>query len=321
MDGDRTPSASAPPPGARPLYGADRAPAAPRQGGGSPRRSWPLAVLVVAAVALGGLLGLSLLGGSSDGTALSPIAQAAEKTGSLTGARFSGTGSVSAQGVDMTMTFSGTYDAGDDRETMRMELQAPAVPQAAAAMNPFLTVRDGSTFYMSAPAFASELPEGKAWMKMDMAELGAMPEGDSGQLNGLEARAILDQLSVVGDDAREVGRERVRGAKTTHYVATVDPALHAEQLREEGNDLMADAVEAQGGPSTVEVWVDRKGLVRRTALSVPFEAVGGPGATMSMTIELYDFGIDPQIDIPSDSESFDATEFGRIALEDMAGES
>ena len=74
-------------------------------------------------------------------------------------------------------------------------------------------------------------------------------------------------------------------------------------------------VESQGGPVSVEVWIDRAGLVRRTAMTVPFELMGGPGASMSMTMDFFNFGIEPEIEIPADEAVFDATELGKEVLE------
>ena len=94
-----------------------------------------------------------------------------------------------------------------------------------------------------------------------------------------------------------------------------DPERQAEQLRDAGNELGAELVEKEGGASQVDVWIDRRGLVRRTAMTVPYELVGGPGSTMGLTMDFYDFGASPDIEIPADEAVFDATDIGTEALE------
>ena len=48
---------------------------------------------------------------------------------------------------------------------------------------------------------------------------------------------------------------------------------------------------------------------------MPFELTGGPGATMSMTMDFFGFGIEPEIEVPDDDAAFDVTELSKDALE------
>jgi hypothetical protein len=280
-------------------------------------------LLAIGAIAVGlavaALLALGLRDGSSGGTPLSPIAEAAERTSELARGRFAGTGRATGSGLDMTMSFSGTYDEG--RSQLRMDFQTPAAPQVAAMMNPLTAVQDGLTMYMSSPVFSGQLPDGASWLKMDLSEFVAEPSGGPSSFGSVDARAVLGQLEKVSGDARIVGKERVRGVICTRYGATIDPQLQAEQLRDAGNDLAAELIERQAGGSSVDVWVDRKGLVRRTAMAVPFALPGGPAGQMSMTIDLFGFGAVPEIEVPPEDATFDATELGREMLEETLGQS
>jgi hypothetical protein len=312
------PPTSTPPPGAKPLYGGSVGvpPKPPPKRDRGVRRALGIGALAVG-LAMAAPLGLALRDGSPGGTPLSPIAEAAERTSNLDGAHFSGTGSSTAAGFEMTMSFGGVYDA-EGRSRMRMEVQSVAAPQAAAMMNPLVAVQDGLTMYMSSPAFAAGLPDGASWMKLDMSEF--LGEGEApAAVNSMDARAVLGQLEMVSNDARTVDTERVRGAVTTHYAATIDPELQAEQLRDAGQELGAELIENQGGAASVEVWVDRDGLVRRTAMTIPFELLGGPGAQMSMTMDFFGFGATPEIEVPPEEATFDATELGRQVLEEALG--
>jgi hypothetical protein len=256
-------------------------------------------------VALGAFALLSLRDGGPDGTVFSPIAQAAERTANAPGVRVEGTGSVTGPGLTMNMQIAGEF--GGDRSAMRMDVQSNAASPVAAQMSPMIVVQDGLTMYMSAPLFTGQLPDGKSWMKLDLSEVASLPEAPS----AVDARGMLEQLQASGEVTR-LGTERVRGVKTTRYAAAIDSADAAAQARAQGDDLAAEIIERSPGISTSEVWIDRRGYVRRIAARAPFAMAGGPGSEMSMTMDFFDFGIEPEISVPADDEAFDATD---LALE------
>ena len=307
---------SVPPPGPRPPAGPTAPPAAPPPPVDSRRRPAWLVAAVAALLAVGSALAFGLLGGSKEGAPLTAIAEAAQRTSELSGARFSGTGTGSGAGVEFQMSFEGAYNTETGRSTMRMQTTSPGAPQVAAAMNPLVAVQDGLTMYMSSPAFSTMLPSGKRWMKIDVSEFGAEPL--SGQVESVDAKAILDQLASVGDEPQTVGREKVRGVATTHYTATLDPGLQAEQLRESGNDLAADLLESQDQTATVDVWIDGEGLVRRTSMATAMQLTGTAGASMTMTMDFHDFGAAPKISVPAEVDTFDATSLALQGLESAA---
>jgi hypothetical protein len=269
------------------------------------------AIAVVLAVGAGFAFGLP--GGSDDGAPLTAIAEAAQRTSELSGARFAGTGTGNGAGVEFQMSFEGAYNTETERSTMRMKTTSPGAPQFAAAMNPLVAVQDGLTMYMSSPAFSTMLPSGKRWMKIDVSEFAG--EQLSGQVEAVDAQAILDQLAAVGSEPQTVGNEKVRGVATTHYTATLDPGLQADQLRESGNDLAADLLESQDQTATVDVWIDREGLVRRTSMATAMQLPGAAGAGMTMTMDFYDFDAAPKIGVPAEADAFDATSLALQGLQ------
>jgi len=117
----------------------------------------------------------------------------------------------------------------------------------------------------------------------------------------------------------------------THYVTPREVLLAAvdqikdelrgrlAQLREAGNDVAADLIEGQSELATVDVWIDRKGLVRRTAMTTGFQLAGTAGTSMSMTMDFYDFGAAPKIGVPSELDTFDATELALQGLQGLEG--
>ena len=50
-------------------------------------------------------------------------------------------------------------------------------------------------------------------------------------------------------------------------------------------------------------------------MTVPFDFVAGEGAEMAMTMDYFDFGIEPRIELPPEDEVYDATELSRGLLE------
>jgi hypothetical protein len=51
-------------------------------------------------------------------------------------------------------------------------------------------------------------------------------------------------------------------------------------------------------------------------MEIPFSLGTAPaGSSMLMTMEPFDFGIEPDIELPNDDEVFDATEIAREGLE------
>ena len=313
------PHRSTPPPGARPLYpppGSRRAP--PPSAGGRPRRGLGLTAAGLG-LAVAGLLVFAMGGGGPAGSALSPVADAAKRTRDLAGVRFSGVGAGSSPAGEVTMTLSGGFDARNDRSIVRAEPRSPGAPDVAPTAGAIVSVQDGSRIYTSSPAFAAALPEGKSWLVVDASELGAVGEMGAG-LETIDADAVLGQLELVSSGVRRVGRERIGRVGTIHYAATIDPRLEAEWLRDNDADRIADLVEEQGQPSRVDVWIDRRGLVRRTATTVVCELVSGSGARMSVTIDFHHFGEAPEIEVPATDAAYDVTELGREALEDALAE-
>ncbi len=305
---------SVPPPGAPvqpPPVGAAPAPS-PGGGEGNVRRLLTLGAGAVCLV-LAAVLLLSLRGGDSPtGGPLSPVAEAAERTAQSTGAQVVGTGEVTASGVSMTMGFSGAFSADGERATMTYEVRSSTLPAAAAQMGPMEMIVDEGVVYVSSPAFAPVLG-GKNWMKMDFSEFA--PDASA---SSLDAQLLLNQLNATGPNPQVVGNERVRGTKTKRYTATIDPQLQAEQLRELGEDEAAELVEQQATSTTVDVWIDNDGLVRRMAMAVPFDAVGGSGARMQMTMDFFDFGTEPTIALPPEDQVMDASELDLEGVEGLS---
>jgi hypothetical protein len=181
----------------------------------------------------------------------------------------------------------------------------------------------------SEPAGSIEtlLVDGHAYMKMPNAVLGGllgggkwfeMPNlGDANSaLPGLgqsDPSQFLAYLEGVSAGVKKVGSETIRGVDTTHYSASIDlrkaeaRADVPESLRDEMKHLFGDS---NGPAATVpaDVWVDNDGLARRIELQLdfgdlaPVDAEAGDLPTMTISMDLYDFGVPVHVEAPPASE-------------------
>jgi hypothetical protein len=169
-------------------------------------------------------------------------------------------------------------------------------------------VFDKLVYYMKLPpGSGASLPPGKDWFKLDFAKLGKQQGLDLSQLmqlNQSDPSQALDFLQGASDDFEEVGQEDVRGEQTTHYKGTVDLRKVAEEAPADVQEQYRKLSELAGDKKVpMEVWIGDDGLVRKIAFT---QAVPN-GGSVKMEEELYDFGTDEQVEVPSDDEVVDLT--------------
>jgi hypothetical protein len=150
---------------------------------------------------------------------------------------------------------------------------------------------------MRSPLFDKIVPTGK-WVKMDLEKLAKKEGADLGAImnaNQADPSQSLRML-MASSDARVTGSERIRGVQTTHYAFNIDLEKLArdnkafKQLKEVAGSAFAPA----------EAWIDARGRVRRLAVTMSLGAQLGTPVTMTMTEDLYDFGVQTNITRPSD---------------------
>jgi len=166
--------------------------------------------------------------------------------------------------------------------------------------------------FLRAPFVNQALGVDTPWVRLDLAALADKEVGaDLAQLNRFtsnDPRRVLAMLRGVTEDGiTEVGEADVRGVATTHYRAEID----LERAYEEA-DAVTDPAAFRAfiddiGRSTVMVdaWVDGDGLLRRIEYAVPLPDSNG-GESRS-TMELFDFGLDVDLETPPPSETTDLT--------------
>jgi hypothetical protein len=107
-------------------------------------------------------------------------------------------------------------------------------------------------------------------------------------------------------DAHPVGYDRVRGVFTTHYTLNVDLGRLAKGSKElrKTFDMLRKLTGVQSFPA--EAWIDSQDRVRRLKIDMSFNTPSG-AFTMSMTEDLYAFGVKVNVRPPDASQVLDAS--------------
>jgi hypothetical protein len=267
------------------------------------RRVFSLLCLAVSATAL--------VGCGGDTLAFDPVASAATKTADSSSARVAFVANMNMEGVG-GMSFSGTgiYDGASKSGALNMKFNMPSAVRAQLGADPTMEMifngSDGLVLYMRSTLFDKELPAG-SWVKMDLEKLAKKEGVDLSALMNANQADPSQTLSMLAasSDAHVVDYDRVRGVLTTHYRLKVDLKRLAKQnkgLRKSLEQLM-DVAGVDSYPA--EAWIDDKGNVRRIKIDMSFNSPLGGAFTMTMTEELYDFGVKATIQAPPAGETVD----------------
>lgn len=302
------PSPGLPPTQSMPVEAAPARRASGTGGGSSPAGfRLTLAGLALAVVGVAAAILLIGPGGKDSSAPFSPIASAAQRTASSPGVQVEIAAKVNAPqtGESMTMTGNGVFNGQTNQGKLDFRATSSSGPSIQMS-----EVFSGSVFYLSSPQLTPLMPPGTSWMKVDLGDVLSDAESQAG---GFDPTQQLEELQGISSDIHAVGSETVDDVITTHYTGTLDVEAAAERLRDQGEDEIADQLENSGVSSPVDVWIDRKGMVRRMDMTVAFPAAG-TSASMAMSMTFSHFGIKPRITLPAESEVFDASSLTEDAL-------
>ena len=274
----------------------------------SPRR---LVLLVCAILCAGALTGCA----AHDTLSLDPVANAATKTAKTASSRFLFAASLDAGAMgQFSFHGNGMFDGPTKRGWANMHFTLPLAAQAQLgttdpSMEMIFDGQHGLVMYMRSAMFRM-VPAG-TWVKMDLGKLAKKEGYDLGALmnaNQADPSEALKML-MASSHARPLGKERVRGVATTHYAFQIDfdKVVHDSKALAQFKSVT--------GVSSVpaEAWVDALGRVRKLTVQMSMGAQLGTPMTMTMTEELYDFGVRTDIEPPSGSMVTD--------ISDLAGSS
>jgi hypothetical protein len=290
----------------------------------------PLRRLLALSALLGVVGVLAGCGGgglAAESLTVDQLSQAATASTQAPSGRFAFSFDMTFPGTSMPLEFSGegAYDTEAERTALTFDLSSLAglLGGLLGGMggtndkNPFDfgdagawkidAVQDGKVVYLRFPAIASQLPEGKTWVKVDPESTGKTAGFDLSELrelSGTDPRSLLDLLKAVSGEIETVGTDELRGVETTHYRATIDLSKYEELVppaeRKELGSMAEDLVEQSGlAEMPFDIWLDEDGHVRKVEATVAAAPEGtSEEVEASLTFELYDYGEDVDISPP-----------------------
>jgi hypothetical protein len=244
---------------------------------------------------------------------VNPIAEAAQRTAAMPGARLRFEVTYSSEGSSKTVTATGDgdYDGRTGRSDVQMTMPLPDGRSIWVE-----SVADQRNLYTRSSTLESLLPPGKLWLGMQPL-LGHDPVG--GMSSGPGAQGMLEELKASGGDIEEVDHQTVSGHPTTRYRTTIDPSREAGIAEGDGDRGLAREYEAIAeqvpDPIQVEVWIDGRGLARMVDLlqKVPF-ATDGKTLNVDTRMEFFAFGHKSKIPLPPRRSVFNYTPVLRAEL-------
>jgi hypothetical protein len=178
---------------------------------------------------------------------------------------------------------SGVFNTGPSRSgqlSMKVSVRGMEVPVD--------TVITGNVLYMRSSVFSQlGMSQGKQWVKVD---LGLLAQQGGADLSSLATTSptpasALSYLRGSGK-VREVGRESIDGAVTTHYKVTVDLEEAVARSDATTQEALRRLIQESGMKKLpVDVWIDGKGYVRKVQY-----AQRAAGKDVKVTMNLHDYG-------------------------------
>lgn len=283
-------------------------------------------------VAIVGALGMLAAGCTGDGPPVPAVEAISDATAQAGSARMTmemttslgdaGSTSVVMEGVT---TFGASMEEIESELAGRVEIPGAAGGDLEGAMR----MVDGRLFVSG--FFAQSLGStATGWVEIAGEQRDAFAQLGGGAADPTDPTALLSSLEAA-TDLRAVGSETVRGEPTRHLHAEVTYLELTEaqgiDIREQletqqqatgqpvPEDTVAAMIDAMGEMSAdLDLWVDDEDRVRRTRMRTDLTpllvASAGAGgvppafdeATMTMTFEMYDYGVPVDVEVPEDVE-------------------
>jgi hypothetical protein len=248
---------------------------------------------------------LSACGGSGSGLSLDPVASAASKTMRSSGERVE-MRAILWTGRDWAhRNWWGSMLGGGVMTSKAANLTIDVSPLEGASFTLheiYVIEASGPVIYFSSPKLSSELPQGKPWLRIDVAKLAKRELGPNTHLPQTnDPSQFLRLLRSRGLRPERRGEETIDGQKTTRYHVDLDveKAIRNAGVSKAGARLLREQLKSRTVP--IDAWVDEDGYLRREHLKLAVRPF-----TVTLTMTLSDFGRDVSIEPPPASQSFDA---------------
>jgi hypothetical protein len=249
----------------------------------------PLVVLVLVLTACGG--------GSSTPSSDNPLLDAANATAEAGSEKTSVTGTVTYGPQKLTLDGNGGYNHETDEGWQQILVTVPSAGRPSIDQ-----IFEKSVLWMKSTLFASTLPPGKQWVKVDVDKAGKNLGFNFKALMGQTPADVLEQLERTGTPVTTVGTEEIDGVETTHYRAPIDTS------KIPAGDNLQKLTMAEYKP--IDVWVDADGLVRQVKLdyTAKVDPAQAELAHVLLTMKLFDFGSTVDVEAPKPALVVDVTD-------------
>lgn len=210
------------------------------------------------------------------------IAAAVASADELTSSRFVLSSTSTVGGQEIEFSGEGVYDYAASAGEMSF-----ALPGGAGELTQRVV---GDVLYMQLPT------EPGVFYELKLSDLV-----DTSLAGSTDPTSGIAALRGANDDVVEVGQETVRDAQTTHYRGTLDIEKALEVLKGPVRDLIESTLKT-GDLKDVpfEAWIDDEGRLRKMEQTMTLESPQLPGQAIEVqsTYELYDFGVDVDVEAP-----------------------
>ena len=232
--------------------------------------------------------------------ATNPVVTAVKRTADVRSSKLRMTVTTAGGGVRQTMTGTGAQSGGSVSLSLRTTAGGPPL-----TIDALLLEQNGSyVMFMRSPAFSSQLPAGKKWMKIDLSLQAANAGIDFPSL--VDTARTLAPLEKGLVSTKRLGRDTVAGKAATHYRAVVDLQRAARAIPAYAKQI-ATVQKATGlklGRTIQHVWVGTDGRVRQIRSSTPTVVQGGVRGTATQTITFLAFDVPVTITAPPPAQVF-----------------
>ena len=232
--------------------------------------------------------------------ATNPVVSALKRSADMRSAKLRMSVTMAGGGVRETLTGTGAQSGGNVSFNMNTKVAGRPVTMEARMVE-----HNGAyILFMRSPAFASQLPPGKTWLKIDLRAQAANA--------GIDFSSLVDTAQTLGPlekglvSTKRLGREVVAGKPTTHYQAIVDLQRAARAIPAYGKQIAAvqKATGLKLGRTTQHVWIGPDGRVRQIRTSTPTVVQSGVRGTATQTITFLAYDVPVTITAPPAAHVF-----------------
>jgi hypothetical protein len=251
--------------------------------------------------------------GSGSALSLDPVASAATKTQHAGTFHFDFKASIGLFGQQLQFSGSGVSDTANGAAQLTMDFSGlpAALTKNGSTVEAIIVDK---TMYVKLPFLNAHVPTGKAWMKVDLAQAARASGGSLSSFDDADPQQWLRQL-LVSSDTQKLGTDTVQGEQMTHYSLRIDLSKLAQVPADKRAAVQGAPAQLDMKKIPVDVWVDSQGLVRRESISSTLGKAASGNSSLTLTMNMSDFGTTSSITAPPADQVFDAT---KLALQRAA---